>query len=362
MKRNLSVELSRIVGCIIVLACHADFYHTMGASAPTLYSLNLSLFSDGVVVFWFICGFFFFQGDNWKRKWKHAVKRILLPMIAALLFSFFFAPILFESSNLRETFLQTSYIKTYWQNVFLLRTPDSHTEHLWYLFAYLLLLVIFPLLKKVADWLHDGTYRKVLFLLISFAAFVGNDISGNTLFSFGFYFWHALLPVALLVLFGHVLYPYLQKLSGRFFLFASIPLWIGLNSIRMYFNNHLGVASAFTLNVWYSSFGILSACLLLYFCFSVGKYVHLQERPILFLSGHSMGIYLIHPFVMDYFQTLGLWKSLETGLQKYLPAAPAVAVFTILCVAATFLCSLLISVLCSYLGKCFFSKDKQPVK
>jgi hypothetical protein len=75
-----------------------------------------------------------------------------------------------------------------------------------------------------------------------------------------------------------------------------------------------------------------------------------------------MGIYLIHPFVMDYFQTLGLWKSLETGLQKYLPAAPAVAVFTILCVAATFLCSLLISVLCSYLGKCFFSKDKQPVK
>ena len=336
MKRNASVELIRIFGCLIVIACHADFYQSLADSAPLLFRYNLSLFSDGVTLFWMICGFFLFQNDRWLPLWKHTLRRIVLPLCMILLFSFFVSPF-FPNSNAA---FSADYAKTYLFNVITLHTPDEHTEHLWYLFAYLLVILLFPILKKIASFLDRKPFYQILFMIVAFCAYGLNDLSQNTLLSFGFYFLSVLLPSCSQILWGHILYSYCGRLRHKSLL-ALCPLLLLLNLLRDIANTFAN-APVFTLNVWFSSFSLLSATLVIVFCMNLCTYVSLPERQICRLAGHTFGIYIIHPFLMDLLAAIGFWNLLQNRITSYMTGPLALALFMILCVAVTFLLSLLV--------------------
>ena len=64
MKRNPSVELMRIIACLIVLACHCNLL--LNVSEPHAFYRNFitGILCDGVTIFWMITGFFIFNNKS----------------------------------------------------------------------------------------------------------------------------------------------------------------------------------------------------------------------------------------------------------------------------------------------------------
>lgn len=88
-KRDASIDLIRIVACIIVIAVHLSLrvlnqvYNRIDWSRL----LEKSFLTDGVPLFLMITGFFLANGRSYKKIWKNTFIRILLPSIVYVVFS-----------------------------------------------------------------------------------------------------------------------------------------------------------------------------------------------------------------------------------------------------------------------------------
>ena len=84
--------------------------------------------------------------------------------------------------------------------------PVKYFDHTWYVFVYLTVIILFPLLKPFAGFLDRGKGRDLAFLCISLLLFLLNDLMENRLLFFGFTPLTGFLPAAAEILWGHILY------------------------------------------------------------------------------------------------------------------------------------------------------------
>ena len=67
----------------------------------------------------------------------------------------------------------------------------------WYLYVYILVILIYPLLKAFVEYLDADTKRTKIFLIGTFVFLVINDISSNSLAAFSHHSINALVPASI---------------------------------------------------------------------------------------------------------------------------------------------------------------------
>lgn len=146
-KRDVGIDLIRVVACLLVIGTHVD---AMGTGDSTKLLIRL-LFSDGVTLFFILSGFFFFR-KGFRDTLKRSVTGIVLPGIVVMLLSYQFSAFIRNENSFIYCLTHINF------GVFHFLTDmfswggtirEAMAAHLWYIFTYLQLVLAYPLLKPL---------------------------------------------------------------------------------------------------------------------------------------------------------------------------------------------------------------------
>lgn len=320
MKRDPKVELMRIIACAIVIGTHTYLPLLVDGIPDSSHVFIACLFSDGVAVFWLINGFFLFKNKSYAKLMRHTAKHILVPMLLISVFGFYLGEWITKGATLRQSVLHSPEdYKNLLNGLLSWSNAVSDLGHLWYLYAYVLLMLLFPVLKSFADYLGEDAKREKAFLIISAAFLLFNDISGNRFGSFSHHTINACFPAAIEILWGHILYKHRALFSKRLFMAAGFAGFLVLNVLRfgVQLHNYEIDISDITALYWYTLTGTLCAVCIAVFCLSTGLERTKSTRTgrfICFLASHTMNIYLVHIFVRNFLSRYGFQSFLRQKL------------------------------------------------
>ena len=127
MKRNPSIELCRLLACLIVIGVHTSLSAAVNEHSWDTFRLFLNcLLADGVAIFFTITGAFI--NNDYCRLLKKTLKHIIIPLIIFSIIGFYCFDWLFDKQPLSLHIAASKYIDTFrtllsWQN------PISHSVH-----------------------------------------------------------------------------------------------------------------------------------------------------------------------------------------------------------------------------------------
>ena len=325
---DIGVELLRVVGCLLVICAHVrPPYLLDGGALDSGRLLITCLVADGVVVFWLITGFFLFRTKSYPDLLKRSARTIALPLLAIILLTFYFWGFVVEGLPLAQSVthgvddyraLLTSLLS--WDDPFL------QLGHIWYLFVYLLLMLLFPFLKGMASYLDERPRRWRVFLVASACLFLVNDVVGNALAGFSHHAFGGVTCAAIYVLWGHWLYQHRGSLRRRGLAIGAVAAFLAVNVLRMAVQRWLILGGSPSVHplFWYTSFGLASALCLAVACLSLvpprGEHDRepgLALRGIAFLGSCTFVVYLVHKPVIQFLDARGVTSALigsVTGL------------------------------------------------
>lgn len=312
MKRNPSVELMRIIACYIVLSCHCNFTVIVeNASAPHKLYLA-SLLGDPVTIFWMITGFFLFNNTDYKKLWKHTFTKILVPLLLLYIVDFHISNYLLGRTSLVDSLHRTpAEYADFLHKLITLHAPtELSSAHTWYVLAYVLVILAFPIFKAFTDFLDKSTKREIIFLTISGAMIILNDIFINELLDFSFHGVGVLVPSYIEIIWGHIIFRHRKLFTKKIFILIAPIAFFGINAIRSLFQFYRETNMIDTdrhLFLWSSSFGIICAICVITFCLSLVDSTgeSFVNKSICVVASYTYGIYLIHALVQEEITKLG---------------------------------------------------------
>lgn len=345
-KRDAHVELARILACVIVVGVHVCLPQIVN-DQPDLGRTFISCFlADGVAVFWLITGCFLFNNSSYVKLIGKTAKHIVLPMVLLSVFIFFFGDFLQRGTTLLESMRHPlSDYKNIVKSLFMWTNPVQDLGHLWYLYVYILVILIFPVLKSFVAYLDQDVKREKFFLGATFIFLIINDISRNQMAAFYHHSINGMIPACIEIIWGHILYKHRERLQTRKNIFLSIVLFIIINTVRTFIQMARYRIDLFdnAILYWYSSLGLLCALCIMIFCFAL-KFPdrERQGRIIRRISSYTFLIYLIHPVVNNV-----LWRgSIRSRIMDHILVNNSVfceLLYTILTIGMVFLGSLIFS-------------------
>ena len=318
-KRNLSVDVAKLFACLIVILCHLNFRLPNNSSSEWFHTFLSCATADGVAMFFLITGFYFFQNKSYKTLLIKTFKKIFLPGFFMLAFyhyfyDYFILDIPFQESNV----FSFSSTKSFLISVF----TFQETQVYWYIFSYILIVILFPILNLVYQFLEKRTIYQVLFIILSITSLILNDILGNSFLQFGYSFPSVILPCAIYVLFGAILFLQKETWFSHFRITYGILFFFISNLIRTSLYLKLSIQEIpNNLINYYSIFGYLSAILIV---FGILKSCPTSSQTkgaqtVLFLSKYTYEIYLIHPFVIEVLNKYHFFEYMGTTKLNTLP-------------------------------------------
>lgn len=320
--RDYRVELLRVIGCLIVIGVHTALPVYNNNAADTSRLFISCIFADGVAIFWMIAGFFLFGNKRYSSVLSKAVRHIAIPMILFSLFYFYLgnwvtgevptpASSIFHTPEEYKTVASTLLT---WSN------PVAGIGHLWYLYAYLMVMAAFPIINSFVQYLDEDDYRQKVFIGISLAFFVINDITGNKLAAFSHHSLNAAIPASIEMVWGHILYKHRENLLSNRSMILGLIAFILLNAERTILQRTIyPINQDTTIMYWYSSFGILCAAALCVLCLSLPKHGRQAlERISIAIGSLTFSIYLFHVVVRNLLNNMALTQSIQEVIFRYL--------------------------------------------
>ena len=168
-KKIVFVDLLRILACIIVIICHCKLF--LPGDTVTKPKVILScLTADGVAIFWMIMGMFYFRDISYKERLKKLFKKIIIPVIIMSIIIFYFYDFLLGNKSLLDSIDHplNDYISLI-KNNFLIWEQITYLGHLWYLYVYILIVLLYPVLNKIREYIDTLDYKKVLAFFLATA-------------------------------------------------------------------------------------------------------------------------------------------------------------------------------------------------
>lgn len=372
MKRDPKVELMRIIACAIVVGTHTYLPSIVDGQADTGRVFISCLLADGVAVFWLINGFFLFKNKSYTSLLLHTLKNIIVPMLCVSLFVFYLGGWITDGESLAASVSHTpdEYLSLL-KGVLSWSNAVPGIGYLWYLYVYVFIMVLFPLLKSFADYLDADVKREKAFIIISAALFLFNDISENTFGSFSHHTVNAFFPAAIEILWGHIIYKYRDKFCKKRFMAISILAFIALNILRLFIQmkKYGKDTSDDTALYWYTLIGLLCAVSIVVFCLATGLKKENRTKTnvvICSIASYTMPIYLIHIIVRNFLTEYGFIDSLREFILNDRRGFIYEIAYSALIILIIFTISLIISVLLRYLKvifkKIFISATSLAVK
>ena len=312
--RDTGIELLRIIGALMVIGTHIAL-DPMAGGAPSRARILVScLVSDGVAIFFFICGFFLFAGKaGYGARLKKLCTRILVPLLLYSVFSFFFYGIISgEASSLSESFRHTSEdMKNIFISLLKWQNAIPGAGHMWYLYVYSILIFVFPALKGIRDLAVSSRNGYKILLVVLFLLLVINDLTFNGLFGFSHHAFNGCMAAAILVFFGDAMGRKREQIRGdRSAFFLGLLMFVGgvvLRSCIQYQCYLLDNPTNEPL-FWYTSYSVVTVTgiSLMVLAIKFSGPDGLLSRIISHLGKLTFPVYIVHEMCMFFFNHRGI--------------------------------------------------------
>lgn len=161
-KRDINVDFIRVMACFIVICVHIDAMSMSGVDRTKV--LWTVLFGDGVAFFFMLMGFFMFNNDSFLKLLKKTTLHILLPAFIVMFLSRMFYYWIVGQSGFFHCFTFEGFD---WKDMVacLLNwtTGGYNCQHLWYIFTYFQVILLFPILKLLCPGIkHPEDSKKTV--------------------------------------------------------------------------------------------------------------------------------------------------------------------------------------------------------
>lgn len=286
-RRDSSVEILRIIACFIVVSVHIKLGITKADNSADFSRILVSCFvADGVGIFWMISGFYLNRQSDYLKQQISTLKKIVFPAIAYVIIVILYMH-LADKMNFSDIFFSLNFDITNLQNYI------RYTNHMWYIYIFIFISLLLPLLKQIIEYLDKHNGWKI-FLPLTLFLLLWNDIKNNALCEFSHHSISALVPSIIVMIIGYFVYTRIISNPKKFTLLLSFFIFATTNIVRAIceYNNYNESASIHVL-FWYSLFGIISSS-------SFATFVILLFRKIKksifinYIASKTYLIYLIH--------------------------------------------------------------------
>ncbi len=300
-RKDVTVELLRVIAILMVIGTHIKLPMNVGDSIGKARVLISCLVGDGVAIFWMILGFFYFR-SSYKKHVCRLVSRIVLPLFICSAIGFFFYDFLIGANNsIVDSMSHTAEeYKLLLRSLLKWENGVNGASHFWYLYVYVMVILIFPALKGIREYILNAKYGDIKALIVFFSALVINDIVNNELFEFSHHTFRGALAASIFVLTGDILYRNLNRYNGKkkLSLVAFIILCCAVCG-RAY------IQYAFLKReppsqeplFWFTSYAFASVVSLIVFIYglsSLWNKSRILSKVLSYLGSRTFYIYLVH--------------------------------------------------------------------
>lgn len=311
-KRDASIELIRIVACMIVVLLHLSLnvFDEHHAQVDWSRLFEKCFLSEGVPIFYLILGFFLTNGRSYKKIWKSTLKRVVIPVLIFVIFAQIFFMFILNKQPIEWCF-KNAFINLNLRGIFrtILTGNVEHINslcaHLWYIFSYLKITLWIPVLWLICKEDQNSKLARRMIIVFGVLATIINDIQR-----------FACLPIIgkvnafqmvdldiLYVLLGYELFVHKDKIkNNKKICVISAIAFAAINVIRykiemnyMVLNNFFEITGRETFADWrYTSLSFISATSLFMFLYSFDIKGEKLSKVINWIADKTFGIYLIH--------------------------------------------------------------------
>lgn len=350
-KRDPSVELLRIMACLIVIGVHIKLGNFVAGNIDRSRLLISCFLGDGVTIFWMVTGFFLFRQNSFIKVATRTIISIILPAFFVMVCSQLLAGWVSGERTLIDSLIHPKMdVRNLFGNIVQWSSGMTYGFHLWYVFQYVKNMLWFPLLLFVCREEKKAVFARRFMMLLCFADMALKDIQALSVVPLigSVRFYSIIDPSIFQILLGYEIYTnFKSRITGNLRVrFGGLAIFLGGNVLRcaiQYF--------AFTADqkndhfvFWNTVFGTVCAMGLVLFVLSFN---FKREKPvsvIRFIASKTYYIYLVHVLVYTKLNSLGIRNKLlvalggdqASWLAEYLfTAAYVLLVFTIAFVIAT---------------------------
>ncbi len=306
--KNHSIELVRIIACLLVIMAHSQL-SVVEENAIVNGRLAFStIIADDVPLFLLVTGFFLFgriKSDadiipTFPYKAKSFLSRVYIPTIVYILISIFYR--YFSSLGPNSTILDADW-DYLWRFIFRLAPGD----HLWYICTYMSFIFFFPMLAFVCqDNPQKNKLRRTL-LAIAIAGAIVSDIQyffKMSMFELDKFLWGY---CTIFLILGYELSLFIRKFDGRQKKLLAMGIAIYLLGflikfgLQNYMFSHYGyVDNKFR---WLqSSLCFVTATGMFMTVYALGTWIKQNSIPariINYIGSCTFAIYLFHMLVLN---------------------------------------------------------------
>lgn len=327
-KKDLNVELIRILACLIVIGTHCKLENVIEGVPQTGRIFISCLLGDGVALFWMITGFFIFSQSSYKKRTKKLVINIILPSLGIVFLSQILGAWIWEGASLKSCFEE---IRFDWQgiisNILIWSAGMRGCEHLWYIFTYVQNFLWVPLLALVCVPNEHATKVRRYLIVLGLLSVCINDIQNIIKLPVGTVVPYSVISASLMqMLIGYELYQNVRKLvenaNKKMIGIISSILFVFINCMRCFFQERMYWIDSQNSGAifWATGWGTMSAIFLIIAVFSINVVsLNKVKGCITKIGGATFGIYLIHLAVLGKFSALGFqnWLLSSLGLEEW---------------------------------------------
>lgn len=313
-KRDISIDLIRIVACMSVILIHLCLQVLNRCYNRIDWSrlLEKSFLTDGVPLFFMITGFFLVNGRSYKKIWKSTFFKILLPSFVFVIFVQIFSPFILNQVSFIECVQNINF--SFMPIIQAILKADvtylgSLCDHLWYIVSYVKIVIWIPILWLVCKETDNSKLARRIMIGLTAVSTILIDIQK---------FW--ILPVIgeisiltiipreiMYVLLGYELFVHKDKIkNNKKLCIVSLIAFVLINFLRykievfyMVQNYLTDIVGRPNFMEWrYTCLNIFSSIFLFMFLYSFEIKSEKLSKILIWISDKTFGIYLIHYLIL----------------------------------------------------------------
>lgn len=304
-KKDVSIELIRLIACLIVIGTHMALttYNEVQVDWSRLFTK--CFLADGVAIFFLITGFFISNGRSYKKVIVNTIKKVLIPSFLVLVIAQIFTNFLINKDSFMNCIRNFGIenIKTILSSIIQgeVHTTIPTAAHLWYVFSYIQIIIIFPVLGLLCKEEKENRLARRILIILSVLSILTKDVQKLFIIpAIGEIEIFSIIDAKILfILLGYELYVLKDKIkNNKMCTVLGICAFGAINLLRykaesMYMiRNGLIEEAAFV--SWDTVFGIISALGLFLAIYSLDIKNNFLSNIIPYLGSMTFGIYLVH--------------------------------------------------------------------
>ena len=310
-----------------------------------LHRFTTCLLADSVGMFWLITGFYLLDNSDYKKLWIGTLKKVVIPGVLMVVFTQFMTdPVINGIPFSQSEALTNEAVRGFFITIVTFRETSVY----WYVFAYILITAIQPLLRLIRSILDKSVFLEAGFVILTFALLLINDINDNSILHFSYTGIFVLIPASIEVIWGHIIFRHRELFLRPVVVIFELIIFIATVVIRYDFYNFcLENEMSSHIISWFTSFGFLMALMATLICMQIireGKEYSFEDA-IRMPAAYTYPVYLIHPFLLAYARTRGMFKVMDEWLCRIFSAGVADIIAVIIAFMVFYLLSLGVAVL-----------------